>query len=144
VSCELRLSRAAVAVIMLGPNDVYNLSLDQYDQSLRQMVDGAIQHGTIPVLTTFAWCGGGELGDKALQLNSITANIAQEYDIPLINFWAAAQALPNCGLPDGIHLSAGGPPYGAYFTGDETQAGFTLRNLVTLQTLDALRQAALY
>lgn len=143
--CELRTSRASVAVIMFGANDVYNLSQVQYETSLRQIVEWSIRYGTIPVLSTFAWCQDGPLADKALAMNAATVTIAREFDVPLINFWAAAQALPGCGLAaDGTHLATAGPPYGAYFTGDETTAGFTLRNLVVLQTLDALRAAALY
>ncbi|NDJ75531.1 MAG: hypothetical protein GYB65_04665, partial [Chloroflexi bacterium] len=80
--------------------------------------------------------------DKALQLNTITVNLAYEFDVPVINFWKAARPLPTCGLLDSVHLSTAGPPYGAFFTGQENEAGFTLRNLVTLQTLDALRRSA--
>lgn len=143
VWCELRLHRPAVAVIMFGANDVHNLAGEQFEQALRQVVERSIRHGTIPVLSTFSWCGGH--AEKAVQLNMITVSVAREYDVPMINFWRAARDLPNCGMgADGIHLSTIGPPYGAYFTGEETQAGFTLRNLVTLQTLDALRQQVLY
>lgn len=144
VWCELRRSRAAVAVIMFGSNDVYNLSADGYEQALRQIVEWSVRHGTVPVLSTFTWPPGAPYQDKALLLNVITVNVARAYDVPLINFWRAARELPNMGMIDDIHLSVSGPPYGAYFTGQETSAGFTMRNLVTLQTLDALRQQALY
>lgn len=144
VWCELRVYRPAVAVVMFGANDVYNLSMTQYETSLRRIVDFAIDNGTIPVLSTFAWCGGGDFGAKALQMNMLTVNLAREYGVPVINFWKAAQDLPNCGLnTDGVHLSSAGPPYGCYLTGDENEAGFTLRSMVTLQTLDAIRLAAL-
>lgn len=140
VWCELRTSHAAVAVIMFGANDVYNLSGEQFDAAIRQIVDWSIRSGTLPVLTTFTWCGGPFAG-KAAQLNGITASIAAEYDIPLIDFASAAQALPNCGLAaDGIHLSSV-RPYGAYFTGQQAEAGFVLRTLLTLQTLDTIRLA---
>jgi uncharacterized protein YraI len=130
VWCEYRLRHPAVSLIMFGANDVYNLSVEQYDQSLRQIVDWTIQAGAIPVLGTFAWCGTGQFADKAVQLNTLTVNIAYEYGVPVINFWRAAQSLPNCGLAsDGIHLS---------------EAGFSLRNLITLQTLDEVRRNALY
>ena len=143
VWCTLRGNRPAVAVMMFGANDVYNVSVEQFDESVRRIVNWSIQNGTIPVLTTFSWCGGGQFGDKALLLNTRLVEIGQTYDIPVINFWKAAQSLPNCGMaPDGVHLSTV-RPYGAYFTGQETEAGFALRNLVTLQTLDAIRAAAL-
>jgi len=144
VWCELRTYRPAVLIIMFGPNDVYNLTSEQYGAALRQIVTWSIRAGSIPVLTTLTWCGGGSFGDHALRLNAITVDLAREFDVPLINFWRAAQALPNCGIgADGVHLSTSGPPYGIYLNGDETQAGFTLRSLITLQTLDAIRLAAL-
>jgi hypothetical protein len=142
VWCELRRTHPAAAIIMFGANDVFLLSVEQYEQSLRQVVEWTLQSGTIPVLSTFTWCG--TFNDHALALNLITVSLAREYDLPLINFWAAAQSLPNCGMLDGTHLTTAGPPYGAYFTGDEMRSGFTLRNLVTLQMLDELRRNVLY
>ena len=82
---------------------------------------------------------------KALRLNAITVEIADEYNLPLINFWRAAQDLPNLGLvTDYTHLTSdGGPLFGIRFNGEETYSGYALRNLVTLQTLDMLRREVL-
>ena len=143
LNCELRRYRPGVAVMMFGSNDVAHLSPAQFEASLRQVVATTIANGTIPVLTTFTWCESGSRHDLGLQFNLITAAVAQENDIPLINFWRAAQGLPNCGLADATHLSMPVLTSTGHFNGEEQQAGFTLRNLLTLQTLDALRTSAL-
>ncbi len=141
LACELRRHRPAVAVMMFGPNDTSHLTAAQFEASLRQVVAATIANGTIPVLTTFTWCESGSYGDLGLQFNLITVNVARENDIPLINFWRAAQGLPNCGLSDATHLSKPVMTTTGNFT--DLHAGYTMRNLVTLQTLEALRTSAL-
>ncbi|NDJ76743.1 MAG: SH3 domain-containing protein [Chloroflexi bacterium] len=141
--CEYRLSEASVAIIMFGVNDVLHLTPDTYENSLREIVEWSIDHGTIPVLSTFSWADGAPYLNKALQLNVITVEVARAYDVPLINFWLAAQELPNNGMMDDTHLSYGSPPGSALFDGQEATSGFTLRNLLVLQTLDLLRIHAL-
>lgn len=143
LDCELRTRRPAVAVMMFGPNDVFHLSAAQFETAVRQVVTRTIQAGTIPVLTTFTWCRTDDFHQKGLQFNLVTAQIAAEFNIPLINFWRAARALPYCGLMDDTHLSKPVMTTTADFTGEETRTGHTLRNLLTLQTLDAIRRAAL-
>ncbi len=143
LACELRTRRPAVAVMMFGPNDVVHLSAELYESTLRQIVTQTIDNGTIPVLTTFTWCQTGEQEEKGLLFNLITVNVAREYNIPLINFWRAAQALPYCGLMDRTHLSKPAEGTTGYFDEAGLQYGHTLRNLLTLQTLDALRIYAL-
>lgn len=139
--CALRTSEAGIVLLSFGPNDVRNLTPEQFSGSVRKMVYWAIQFGALPVLSTFPWCGT-LLADKALMFNAEIVAIAREYDVPVINFWKASLGVQNCGLAaDGVHLSTAGPPYGAYFTGDQGTSGHTLRNLLTLQTLDAIRAA---
>jgi DNA-directed RNA polymerase delta subunit len=55
--------------------------------------------------------------------------VAYDYDIPLFNFWSAAQFLSNQGLDpsrDNIYM---------------TTEAWDLRNYYALKTLDAIRQA---
>ena len=70
-------------------------------------------------------------------------DIARDEQVPLINLWSAAQTLPDEGIgPDHTHLKA---QVGSYcsFDGAQQQYGGTLRNLLTLQALDQLRQNVL-
>ncbi len=135
--CEYRRLRPSVAIIMFGANDVKNLTVQQFQQAMRRILDLSVRMGIIPVLTTFT----GAQSDALLQYNMILVNLAREYNIPIINFWRAARTLPSSGLgADGLHLSYSGSPQ-VSFNGEEKSYGFSLRNLVTLQTLDVLRRA---
>jgi hypothetical protein len=144
--CEYRRERPSVAVIMLGANDFYNLTEDQFTDALTRMVQLSLDEGVIPVLTTFPW-HQDRMWDKALQLNLITVDIANQYHVPLINLWRAAQNLPNLGLVFSYtHLTDSGfgiDPYKIIFQGQETFSGHALRNLLTLQVLDMLRRDVL-
>lgn len=140
--CEYRVAQPSVALMMFGPNDLINLTEAQYADALRDIIDLSLDQGVIPVLSTFTW-HHDQMWFKSLRLNAITVEIAQEYDLPLVNFWRAAQDLPNLGLVEGYtHLTSantGRRLFEIRFTGEEATSGYALRNLVTLQVLDLLR-----
>ena len=155
LECEYDRVKPSVALINLGIYDVYWLSPAQYEQNMRRIVDISITKGVIPVLTTFPTCAGDQSDwpndhvtreQNRLAFNTILANLAQEYGIPLMNLWRATQPLPGCGLEanDFQHISQA-PNRGAWaaFDGAESQYGVTMWNLVALQTLDALRRDVL-
>jgi hypothetical protein len=54
--------------------------------------------------------------------------------------WLALESLPNQGIDHEETTRMSAPASGAvcYFLGPNLEAGFTVRNLVTLQTLDAV------
>lgn len=143
LECEFRIHRPSVAIIMFGTSDLLVMTPGEFDHYMREMVDMTIEAGVIPILSTFP----GNLGfwDRTILYNQIVVRIALDYNIPLINLWLALESLPNHGLePDGFHL--GEPPYGTscYLTAPYLSAGYTMRNLVTLQTLDAVWRGAMY
>jgi hypothetical protein len=146
LECEYEHSRPSVALVMLGLQDVHFLSAADYEQGMRQIIEVSLDYGVIPVLTTFpVWSGENdrELYAKRLIFDTLVVNLAREYDVPLINFWRAAQLLPTSGLSgDLIHLSYSGTESQIdfiSFRGDEAQYGFTLWDLLALQSLDAIR-----
>ncbi|MBN1284055.1 MAG: SGNH/GDSL hydrolase family protein [Anaerolineae bacterium] len=143
LACEYGYARPGVAVMMFGANEVLGLSETEFAGALTQVVEQSLAEGIIPVLTTFSWPHDA-VWNKAMAFNLITVEIAQRYDIPLINFWRAAQALPSYGLtPDDPYLSKSGPTTTIIFNGAEAVSGHTLRNLLTLQMLDMLRTEVL-
>jgi hypothetical protein len=144
--CEYRLRKPAVALIMIGTNDSGGVAPEVYERNLSRIVEISIEMGVIPVLSTIppklndAWNG-----ERAVQWNAIIKNVARRYDVPLMDYWLALQRAPNYGISeDGIHPSV--PPDGntARFTEENLQYGYTIRNLVALQALDALRRYVLY
>jgi hypothetical protein len=140
-TCEIRRTRASVAIIMFGANDVLFISPELYEQELRAMIEYASAQGVIPVLTTFTR-RPDLLWDRTVELNMVIVKLAREYDVPLINFWLAARYLPGNGiLPDNAHLNQGRVTL--RFDGDEKQWGHALRSLLTLEMLDKLRREVL-
>ena len=141
VFCEYRTYQASFALVMFGANDISTLTDAQYEDALRKIIDLSIQAGTVPLLSTFTTNPQfPDRWERALQLNLITARLASEYDVPLINFWAAVKDLPNAGMSaDNTHLTAN---MGARIdlNGDQNVSGFGMWNLVALQSLDIMRQ----
>jgi uncharacterized protein YraI len=140
--CEYRIHHPAVAVIMFGTQDVFLMSAEQYDSAMREIVRETIDAGIIPILSTFPshlahW-------DNTIHYNQIVVSIALDFNVPLVNLWLALEALPNHGLEeDGNHLS--NPiTHAGDLTGDNLDRGWPMRNLVTLQALDAVWRNAMY
>ncbi len=141
LTCEFRIMQPSVALIMFGTNDAYYLDAATFDFYLRSIIVRTINNGTLPVLSTFPT--RPEFPDKSVLYNQIVVQIALDYDIPLINLWRALDALPNQGvdLVETTHMTVPEDGHAAHFTDTNLTAGFTTRNLVTLQALDAVLQA---
>jgi hypothetical protein len=110
---------------------------------MRHIIEISIDRGVIPVLTTIPLPRGdyGPRDANRLEFNMILVNLAREYNIPVMNLWLATEAVAQHGIGvDFVHLSQRGDNW-ADFNGDEMQWGFTMWNLVALQTLDQLRAA---
>ncbi len=140
LDCEYRVSRPGLAIIMFGTNDAYYLEAAQFDHYLRQVVEQSIASDVLPVLSTFP--GRPEYPEKSLLFNQIIIQIALDHDLPLINLWLALQDLPDGGinLDETIHLTVPEDGRTGVFDEAHLQAGYTVRNLITLQALQALQQ----
>jgi hypothetical protein len=136
--CELRVSEPAFALIMFGTNDVMFFEPDFFDYNLRLIVLQIIENNTLPILYTVPW--RPEFPEKIDLFNKIIVDIAQDYDIPLVNLYGAIADLPNWGVDaaEPIHLSIPENGTAGQFTPENLQYGYTVRNLLTLQVLDTL------
>jgi len=141
LECEFRIHNSSIAVIMFGTSDLLVMTPYEFDYNLRRLVQKSIDAGVIPVLSTFP--GNKGFWDRTLFFNKIVVRVAWDYDLPLINLWRALEALPNSGLEaDGFHL--GEPDVEANASNLANPAyGYTVRNLVTLQSLDAVWRGAM-
>jgi hypothetical protein len=129
LACELRLHRPAFATLSLGTNQVWKP--EEFEAGMRQILDLLLSQNVVPILSTK---GDNLEGDH--RINRTIACLAQEYDVPLWNFWSSIQSLPNHGLqPDLEHLT-----YGITDFDDKNamQSAWTVRNLTALQALDAV------
>lgn len=130
LECELRIHKPAIAILSLGTNQVHRP--EEFETGLRHILDRLVEHHVIPILSTK---GDNLEGDH--RINRIITCLAREYQLPLWNFWAAIQPLPNHGLqPDLEHLTY----YGNNDFDDPfaMQSAWSVRNLTALQVLDAI------
>ena len=141
LACEYRVAQPAFAVIMFGTNDVTYSTPADYNYYLRTIVIQTLDHAIVPILSTFPTRPEDEA--KSLLLNQIVVRVALDYNIPLLNLNRALAPLPYHGVDpkDTIHLTVPEDERVDNFTGPNLQAGFTVRNLVTLQALDAVWRA---
>ncbi|HLO15360.1 MAG TPA: SGNH/GDSL hydrolase family protein [Anaerolineales bacterium] len=132
LDCELRVWKPSVVFVSMEtwwsekPAEVY-------DQHMRQVIERILAAGAVPIIATKA--------DNLEGNNSINATIAQiayDYDLPLWNFWAAVQPLPNHGLSsDNFHLT-----FARNFFDDPVRMknAWPWRNLTALQALDVVHR----
>ena len=133
MECEYRVRRPSLIFINIGTLNK-DSSDEQFEQYVRPIIDFWISRGVLPILNTKA-----DNLEGSGRFNAITRRLAAEYDIPLWDFWFAAQALPNSGLADDqVHLYDGQP----YFDDpNQLMNGWTMRNLTGLQALDVVWRA---
>ena len=103
VQCEVRIHKPTFAIVSL---ELWwdGRTTERYETYIRGILDYLIEQGVVPILSTKA---DNIEGDHSL--NYTTARLAYEYDLPMWNFWLAAQSLPNKGMDiernDGFHIS---------------------------------------
>lgn len=128
VGCEARLSNPSLALISLGTNWAPGISQENYIAYLNQIVDILLEQGVLPILSTKA---DNMEGDYSRNL--AMAQVAYDRHLPLWNFWATVQELPNGGLDKDLG------------EGDEylTFEGRVTRNITALELIDSVRRQLL-
>jgi hypothetical protein len=97
LACEIRLNNPSLILIHFGTND----AASSYENNMRRIIEYAIGKGVVPVLITKA-----NRVDEKNQRNEVLYKLADEYYIPLWDFDAVADTLPNRGLAeDKMHLT---------------------------------------
>ena len=104
LQCELRKANPSFAFISFERWWPKETPPEVYEKYLRIVIQSTIDHGTVPILITKA-----DNVEGKHQINQIIAKLAFEFDIPLYNWWKAAQLLPHRGIDperdDGFHIS---------------------------------------
>lgn len=129
IECEYRRTNPSIAIISIETNFAER-DADYFADYLRQIIEYTIDAGVVPIMATKA---DNLEGDNSI--NRAIVGVALEYDVPLWNFWASVQDLPDGGLTDGFHLSYGRP---FFDDPDRMQYAWPHRNLTALQALDAV------
>lgn len=135
--CEYRLNRPAVAIIMFGTADVLVMSPEAFYTFMDRIVEYTLEQGIIPVLSTFP--ENPAAAERSRQMNQLVLRLGQRRSVPVMNLADAVRPLPNWGLAeDGIHLTLPPGDASGFFTAENLQYGYTVRNLLVLQTLDVI------
>lgn len=143
LDCEINRTSPSIAVIYLGAADRQSIDHDTYYNALRTIVDRLVANNVLPILTLMPTKPHPQRSElKGMEFNMIMLDIARQYDIPVINMWAAVRNLPENGMEnDLLHFTYSGSAF-LNFAGGEQQWGYTRWNLEVLKTLHAIRQAA--
>ena len=102
LECEFRISKPSFVLISLE-FPFLGRSTELYEKYLRKIIEFSVSQGVVPILATKA---DNVEGDHSI--NVAVAKLAYEYNLPLWNWWAAAQPLGDHGIDpyrDGFHLS---------------------------------------
>ncbi len=165
LSCEIRLTRPAYAVVLFGTNDValgLGLGLDPvgyFTANIARIISRAQARGVVPILSTIPPRSDNPAAEPVIEeLNSALYQLAAARHVPVVNLWRAVVGLPNQGLSsDGIHLSVYLGPQcirvcnpktcaptcqPANFSSAGLQFGYDIRNLITLLTLRRVSHVA--
>lgn len=125
--CEVWVSRASIVFIELGTGDQY--AWKDFEKNYRPLIEHTLKRGALPVLVTKADDIEVAGGAKSGYINVVIRRLANEYQVPLLDFYLAAHELPNGGLLDegdkDFHLN---------------DAGIHRHILSTLQTVAAITQ----
>jgi lysophospholipase L1-like esterase len=146
LSQELSAILPRFAVVMFGTNDVQAANIDAYANHMLDLTDALLEQGVIPALTTIMPRGDDPAADARVPAYNLAVRaIAQARQVPLIDLHRALAPLPDLGLgADRLHPSVYRAGQACAFAPAEAlAAGYNIRNLITLQTLDRLRRVVL-
>jgi len=136
IACEFRLQKPSFVFIHLGANDD---AAKLFDKSMRTIVQYAIDAGVVPILITRPAQPGATTGNTGN--NEVVRKIAQDLNVPLLDFALVAATLPSAGVgEDGVHMT--GYQKVDYTLPSVWKSGHALHNLSALIALDATYHAA--
>jgi len=144
---ELEATHARWALVLFGSNDAQNENERVYLKRLVYLVEQMEEIGVVPVLGSALPRRNTYKNRWIYRFNLITEAVAKHWSLPYIDYHAALSALPRKGLArDGVHPNVL-PPGGLKNTCNLTEKGLrygnNVRNLLTLEMLDALRRTQL-
>ena len=125
VDCELRIHRPSFVIIQIGTH--FESRNTEY---LRKIITQLINEGIVPILATKA--DNRELDDR---VNRDMALLADEFNVPLWNFWASLSDLPARGL----YVMKGREEQGMVYLNKEAQA---IHRMTGLEALDIVWRVA--
>jgi hypothetical protein len=141
---ELEETEARWALVLFGANDAQNENERIYVRRLVYLIEQLEDKGVVPILGSALPRRSPSKDRWISRFNAITEAVAEHWSLPYIDYHAALNALPRKGLArDGVHpnvLGEGGVRAACQLTEKGLRYGNNVRNLLTLEMLDALRR----
>jgi len=129
LDCELRVYHPSFALLSLGTNQIWEPQV--YQPGMQKIIERLLKADVVPILSTKA-----DNKEGNFRINTIIAQLAYQYDLPVWNFWRVVQPLPAHGLQsDQEHLTYA---YSDFSNPINFQFAWPWRNLTALQTLDSV------
>lgn len=125
LDCEMRLWNPSIAVISF--EELWTGDTSKYSDNYERLVLKLLDKKVVPLLV---------MTSANEEANEKIAELAVEYQLPVLNLWSGLQALPGQGIADGFHLTFFGDTFN--FT-EKYFSGWHVRNMVSLQVIDMLR-----
>ncbi len=150
---EMTAARPRFAIIDYGANDMgggatYGAALAVFWENLHDLLDQVEAAGIVPIVTGL-W-PRADSASAALWVptyDAATRALAEARQIPYLSLYNATVTLPGKGLvADGLHGNTylvGGAAQPCLFTPPAMAYHYNVRNLATLETLDAVRRVVL-
>jgi len=136
---EIGAVNPSVAVVMYGTNDAESGNLDAFGSNLLRIVDTLIASGVVPIVSTIPPRDYNANDVRVPFYNAMARAVAQARQIPLVDLHRELLPLPGYGLGgDGLHPRGVGG--GCDFSDSGMQAGYNVRNRVTIEALDRVRR----
>jgi lysophospholipase L1-like esterase len=144
LQCEYRLRHPVIALIMLGTNDIKVKDKDLYQSQMEMIIEQTIELGIVPIISTIPLYRDYPVETR--EYNELIVSLAQSNQIPLWDYAASMENLPNSGLgSDGVHPSlapdAATSLNSAYMEAEYLQYGYNMRNLTGLMMLHLVWQS---
>ena len=131
------------ALVLFGGNDSQNRNEQVYARRLVYLIEELVELGVVPVLGSASPRRSRSKDLWVRRFNAITEAVAVHWRLPYIDYYAAMAQLPKKGLAgDGVHpnvLGRGGVRAACQLTEQGLRYGNNVRNLLTIEALDSLR-----
>jgi hypothetical protein len=142
IECDYRRQKPSIVFLQLLTRVDASGPYTQYYYDVRTIVDFYISNGVIPILMTNP--RRAYPNSPSEPMNESLRLVAQQYQIPLWDFWVTTEALPNYGLgPDNNHVSIPDDGRTTFFYPQYMSFGMVRRNLESLEILHALLHSAM-